>query len=144
MSNPKSDKSKADAKKVEAREVIRSVITGDEATVGGKTFIIPQLDDLPRSVRRAIRQVQVKYAMPSEGDVSGGRYDVYGVSYEVGLIVARHHGAQIDPDDDSISAHAADQQDAVLTALGLRVISSSAQAGEGEAGDAPNEGAASA
>lgn len=120
--------------KSKSKTQMRDVITGDSITVGGVTFPIPALDDLPRSVRRRVRQAQVKYMTPSQTDRSGNRFDVYGLGLEVGEMIAAHHGADIDLDDDTLSIKAADEQDAVVSTLGLRVLASQVKTDEDDEG----------
>lgn len=136
--------SAAKAKSAE-REAVTDAITGDSVTListatrNGKTirepvtFEIPAVADLPRTIRRKIRQVQVKYASPAKDDRSGGRFDMFGLAFEIGEMIARHHGVTLNLDDDSVPAAEADATDAVITALGMRVLSSQMNDEDGDA-----------
>lgn len=116
---------------------VPDALTGDTMTLAGVTFPIPTLDDLPRSLRRAVRQAQIKYAMPASGDRSGGRFDMYGLSFEVGEMAAKFLGVNLDLDDDTVPQDEADEQDALVTMLGLRILTP--VTGHDEAGDNPND-----
>lgn len=129
-----------------ASEAAKDAITGDDITIAGVTFTIPTQDDLPRAVRRAIRQTQVKYALPGGGDRSRGRPDLYGMAFEIGEIVLQHYGVPVNLDDDSLSVEDADSQDALITILGLRVIKPTNTDNDdegGEGGDPKDSEAAS-
>lgn len=135
------------AKSSTASKAVRDVIEGDTVTLmstvmkNGKevrepvTFQVPKLEDLPRTIRRRIRQAQVKYAAPSQNDRSGGRFDLFTLAFEVGEMVAQYYGVSIDLDDESLPVEEADAQDAVITSLGIRVLST--QKMDGGAPNAP-------
>lgn len=134
----KPKQSKKDAPAPNAATVAVDAITGDDITIAGVTFTIPTQDDLPRSVRRTIRQTQVKYALPGGNDRSRGRPDLYGMAFEIGEIVLQHYGVPVNLDDDSLSVEEADAQDALITILGLRVLQPATDESDGEA-DAPKD-----
>lgn len=123
-----------------ASEAAKDAITGDAITIAGVTFTIPTQDDLPRAVRRAIRQTQVKYALPGAADRSRGRPDLYGMAFEIGEIVLQHYGVPVNLDDDSLSVEEADAQDALITILGLRVIKPADTEDDAEGGESGEGG----
>lgn len=117
---------------------VKDAVQGDKVTIGGETFDIPMQDDLPRSVRRSIRQIQVKYQFPSGSDRSRGRPDVYGMAFEIGELVLQHLGSRVDLDADDLSPEEAREQDAVITIVGMRVMAD--RDGDSKEGEGDGEG----
>src|SRR5690606_32158460 len=72
-----------------------------------REFELIPYDDLPRRVRREIRNALFK-AAPDLDSVTG-KADIYLAAYDVGLIALRAAGAVIDPNDDSLSPAVADE-----------------------------------
>lgn len=132
---PKPPTTGSKSKTTKGSRAVRDAVIGNEVIVGGERFEIPTQDDLPRSVRRAIRQIQVKYQFPSGTDRSRGRPDVYGMAFEIGELVLQHLGSRVDFDADDLSPEEAREQDAVITIVGMRVMAdrgANEDGGEGE------------
>lgn len=85
-----------------------------------KTFELIPYEDLPRRARRELRNALFK-AAPA-GDAANDKADIYLASYDAGLIALRAAGAVIDPNDDTLSAKAADELDQTIMLVGLRVL----------------------
>jgi hypothetical protein len=99
-----------------------------------RTFELTPYDDLPRRVRREIRNALFKAA--PDADAATGKADVYTSAYEAGVIVLRAAGAIIDPNDDTLPADVADETDQRIMLAGLRVFGDMNKAG-GDGKNAP-------
>jgi len=90
--------------------------------------------DLPRKARRELRNALFK-AVPDDGSASE-KADMYLSAYDAGLVALRAAGAEIDPNDDNLSAANADALDQLIMLVGLRTLGEMSTVG-GDAGNAP-------
>ena len=121
--------SKAKTKPVEESHDVTQVLLGhglvtipqrEGDKVVRKTFELIAYADMPRQVRRQLRNALFK-AAPSP-DSTSDKADMYLSSYEAGLIALRAAGATIDPNDEELPVEDADVLDQAIMIVGLRTL----------------------
>lgn len=95
-----------------------NIMTSDSVTINGKKIKLKAFADLPRSVRRQIRNSLFK-AAPNDGT---DKMDLYTAGFDAGLTVLKALGVNIDPNDESLPLDEAEALDQVVFQVGLRVM----------------------
>lgn len=98
------------------------LISGDTVTVAGQTVKLIPYADLPRKVRRDLRNALYK-AAPDQGSVSD-KSDVYLAAFDAGIITLKACGVNIDPNDETLDAAEADALDQTIMIVGIRTLGS--------------------
>ena len=101
-----------------------------------REFELIPYDDLPRKARRELRTALFKAA--PDGASATDKADIYLAAYDAGLIALRAAGAEIDPNDDSLSTANADALDQLIMLVGLRTLGEMSTGGDSK--NAPQEG----